>query len=89
MDLFTHLTNYCNKMSFTFNYLKDVNIFVINNDIDNCHEVYKLLPDSKITVTTDDCINAPFVSERYENILDFKTRNIHIYPECWDSVLTS
>ena len=80
-QLFTYLTRYCETMYFTFNHLKDVNIFVINDDIQNCHDIYKLLPNGKIIVTTDDCVNKPFISETYDNILDFKTRNLAI---SWD-----
>jgi len=88
MDLFQHLTNYCNTMFFTFKDLSFKDVFIIENDIDKTMDVYEILNDGVISVTSfygDEELS----SIKYDNILDFKTNNIHIYPECWDSVLTA
>ena len=88
MDLFTHLITYCNTMSFAFRDLSFKDVFVLENDIDNTMDVYEILDDKTIAVTSfygDEELS----SIKYDNILNFKTKNIHIYPECWDSVLTA
>ena len=52
MDLFTHLTNYCNKMAFTFKDLSFKDVFIIDNDIENTIDVYEILNDGVISVTS-------------------------------------
>lgn len=50
--------------------------FTIENDIDHVIELYRVNDDYTITLYIDDCINPMYTDYTYQNILDFKKRNI-------------
>ena len=106
MNLFTHLTDYCNQMQLNFKDKSFKDVFILENNINNTVDVYELLDNKEIAVTTFNgrlntygmarckpgelvyVCNESISTIKYDNILDFKSKNIHIYPECWDIILT-
>jgi hypothetical protein len=74
--LYAMLKKYAVRMDMKYNDLDTV--FTIHNDIDNTVEIYRVQDDFTITLSIDDCKQPEYIDTTYQNILDFKSRNLQI-----------
>lgn len=85
--LYAILEKYAIRMGMEYNDLGHV--FTIHNDIEKIVEIYRVNDDYTIDFSIDDYKQPEYVDYTYQNILDFKARNIQVIHDLGKHELTN